>query len=58
MNNKVRIYNALDGKPTDRVPVGLWFHFLKLDPGFIEFNAALDEPELAVKNIEGHRAFI
>jgi len=58
MNDKERILNALDNKPVDRVPVGFWFHFLTQDPGFVEFNAALTDPGLAAKNIEGHRAYI
>ena len=58
MNNKERIYNALDNKPVDRVPVGFWFHFLNADSQNLEFNAALENPALIAKNIEGHRAYI
>ncbi|WRS28061.1 uroporphyrinogen decarboxylase family protein [Oscillospiraceae bacterium MB08-C2-2] len=29
MNKRERVFNLLDGKPTDRVPAGFWLHFPK-----------------------------
>ena len=44
------IFDALDNKPVERVPVGFWFHFLKdkFDPS----------PAQIEKNIEGHKKFV
>ena len=58
MTDKKRVKRAFDNQPVDRVPIGFWFHFLTLDPGFVEFNSALANPALAEKNIAGHKAFI
>ena len=58
MNNKERILAVLDSQVVDRVPVGFWFHFLNADSQNQEFNAALENPDLISKNIEGHRAYI
>jgi len=54
MKNKERLFNVFNNRPVDRVPVGFWFHFLPSEV----MDDALDKPELAQKNIDGHRAFI
>ena len=54
MTNKERLFNVFNNRPVDRVPVGFWFHFL---PNEV-MDDALDKPELARKNIDGHKAFI
>jgi uroporphyrinogen decarboxylase len=54
MTNKERLFNVFNNRPADRVPVGFWFHFL---PNEV-MDDALDKPELAQKNIDGHKAFI
>jgi len=54
MTNKERLFNVFNNRPVDRVPVGFWFHFLPSEV----MDDALDKPELAQKNIDGHRAFI
>ena len=54
MTNKERLFNVFNNKPVDRVPVGFWFHFL---PNEV-MDDALVKPELAQKNIDGHKTFI
>jgi uroporphyrinogen decarboxylase len=54
MTNKERLFNVFNNRPVDRVPVGFWFHFL---PNEV-MDDALEKPELAKKNIDGHKAFI
>jgi len=54
MTNKERLLNVFNNRPVDRVPVGFWFHFLPMDL----VNSALDKPELAQRNINGHKAYI
>jgi len=54
MTNKERLFSVFNNRSVDRVPVGFWFHFL---PNEV-MDDALDKPELAQKNIDGHKAFI
>jgi len=53
MNKRERVLNAFNNKPVDRVPMGFWFHFLPGD----KLYTGLDEPEIMVKNIEGHQKY-
>ncbi|MDY3249938.1 MAG: uroporphyrinogen decarboxylase family protein [Candidatus Choladocola sp.] len=50
MSKRDFIFSVLDNKPTDRVPVGFWFHFVP--DGLKEYT-----PENIRKNLEGHKKF-
>lgn len=50
MSKKQLIFDTFDNKPTERVPVGFWFHFAPDDL----FNSS---PEIIQKNIDGHQKY-
>lgn len=50
---KELVLNAFHNKPTERIPVGFWFHFLETD----QMNMGLDYPELLEKSLAGHQKF-
>ena len=54
MTNRELVNKAFHNEPTDRIPVGFWFHFLEMD----QFNGGLAHPELMEKNYAGHKKFI
>ena len=54
LSKRQRILDAFNNKPVDRVPVGLWFHFLQEE----EFYQGLEKPELIEKSIAAHKKFI
>ncbi|MCM1107172.1 MAG: hypothetical protein NC355_09555 [Blautia sp.] len=47
MSKKQFVFDALDNKKTERVPVGFWFHFAP-------DNLFDDRPEIIRRNVEGH----
>lgn len=47
------VLKAFHKEKTDRIPVGFWHHYLDE----IDFNEALNRPELLEKNIAGHKKF-
>ena len=51
---KELVLAAFDNKPTDRVPVGFWFHFLADEM----HSNAFENPAFAAENLAGHRKFI
>lgn len=50
---KELVQAAFNNQPVDRIPVGFWFHYLAEES---KVNALVD-PQIAEKNIAGHRAF-
>ena len=54
MTNRELVNKAFHNEPTDRIPVGFWFHFLEMD----QFNGGLAHPDLMEKNYAGHKKFI
>lgn len=46
------VLDAFNNKPTERVPVGFWFHYTK-----DEFKSAYDLPEMREQNLAGHKKF-
>jgi uroporphyrinogen decarboxylase len=53
MTNKERLFEVFRNEPTDRVPVGFWFHFLpepRVD--------ALTDAHLPEESFQGHKRFI
>lgn len=50
---KELVQAAFNNQPVDRIPVGFWFHYLAEES---KVNALVD-PEVAKKNIAGHRVF-
>ncbi len=51
MDKRQWILDVFDGKETDRVPVGFWYHYL--DDG----NKLNPAPEMIRRNLEGHERF-
>lgn len=52
MSKRQLILDTIHNKPTDRVPVGFWFHFGG------ELSDVLKEPEQIQHNVEGHKKFV
>lgn len=50
MSKKQFVFDAFDNKPTERVPVGFWFHFAP-------DNLFDDSPEIIQQNIDGHQKY-
>ncbi len=46
------VLDAFNNKPTERVPVGFWFHYTQN-----ELKSAYDIPEMRAQNIAGHKKF-
>ena len=53
MSNRQLVLDAINNKPTERIPVGFWFHFAKEE----EFTKGLTDASIIRKNIEGHLKF-
>jgi uroporphyrinogen decarboxylase len=53
MSNRQLVFDVLNNKPADRVPVGFWFHFAQGD----EFTQGLANPAVVKKNIDGHKKY-
>ena len=51
-DNRELVFAALSNKPTERVPVGFWFHFTKVPSADV-----FTHKEMWDQNIEGHRKF-
>lgn len=52
-DRKKLVLDAFNNKPTERVPVGFWFHYTK-----DEMLSAYDNPEMREQNINGHKNFV
>lgn len=51
-NKRQLVLDAFNNKPTERVPVGFWFHYTKN-----ELESVYDFPEMREQNIAGHKKF-
>ena len=47
------VWDAFNNKPTERIPVGFWFHYTTN-----ELLSAYDHPEMREQNISGHKNFV
>ncbi|MDR1248130.1 MAG: uroporphyrinogen decarboxylase [Treponema sp.] len=54
MTNRELVLGALNNREVERLPVGFWFHFV----ADAEKTKGLERPELAERNLEGHRRYI
>lgn len=52
-NKKQLVLDALNNKPTKRVPVGFWFHYTKN-----EMLPVSENPEMRKQNLDGHKKFV
>ena len=52
-NKKQLVLDALNNKPTERVPVGFWFHYTKN-----EMLPVSENPEMRKQNLDGHKKFV
>ncbi|WP_295796392.1 uroporphyrinogen decarboxylase family protein [uncultured Treponema sp.] len=52
-NKKQLVLDALNNKPTERVPVGFWFHYTKN-----EMLPVSENPEMRKENLDGHKKFV
>lgn len=52
-NKKQLVLDALNNKPTERVPVGFWFHYTKNEMLLVSEN-----PEMRKENLDGHKKFV
>lgn len=52
--NRELVKKAFHNEPTERIPVGFWFHFLGDD----QMNLGVAKPYLMEKNYAGHKEFI
>ena len=52
-NKKQLMLDALNNKPTERVPVGFWFHYTKN-----EMLPVSENPEMRKENLDGHKKFV
>lgn len=52
-NKKQLVLDALNNKPTERVPVGFWFHYTKN-----EMLPVSENPEMRNQNLDGHKKFV
>lgn len=53
MSKRQLVLDAFNNKPTDRVPVGFWFHFAPESEHF----KGLEDPSVIQKNLDGHKVF-
>ncbi|MFA6905170.1 MAG: uroporphyrinogen decarboxylase family protein [Sphaerochaeta sp.] len=54
MGRRQLVLDVLDGKETDSVPVGFWFHFLQGE----DLIKGLSDPTVVERNIQGHLDFV
>ncbi|MGF0111855.1 uroporphyrinogen decarboxylase family protein [Streptococcus sp. SGI.013] len=54
MSKRQWIKEVFQGKKVNQVPIGFWYHFTSEE----DWTEGLNDPSIAVKNIQGHKHFV